>query len=195
MRTLNVCGICGAITKGGDNCGKHASIMAPLPTSAAPWKPLNHNLTPMVLVAGAPCSGKTTFVHENAKPDDLILDSDELYRALNTSPGEQPEHLRPYVWSAFFAIVAEQRKQKNGGFTIWVIQCAPKREQRQRYKTMNNAEVVLLDTPEDVCVQRAIEDKRRLEDIDHIHQWFKDYEPDTRYIQTRVGGGQFISKP
>ena len=40
------------------------------------------------VVTGAPCSGKTTYVHEHAKAGDIIIDFDAIATALGAEPYE-----------------------------------------------------------------------------------------------------------
>ena len=123
------------------------------------------------------------YAREHAQPGDLVLDSDSLYEAFGGERYANSEGHRPFVWAAFFAVVAEQRKQLEAGFRLWVVQCAPGRETRQRYREMNGAEVVVLETPADVCLERA--SGRPLGWPDLIRDWWSTYECDERDTRIR----------
>lgn len=57
----------------------------------------------LVLIAGPPCAGKSTYVEGKAVRGDLILDSDKLHACLGgLALYDRPDELRPYVWAAFF---------------------------------------------------------------------------------------------
>ena len=65
----------------------------------------------VILVAGPPCSGKTTYVTQRAKPGDLVLDQDAIGAA------------------AMRQGLAKVAAMTDG--TAWVIRCSPGPTQRQ----------------------------------------------------------------
>lgn len=144
----------------------------------------------ITLVAGPPCSGKTSYVAERAVRGDLVLDSDALYRALSGLPlHDRPEQLRPFVWAAFWSVLRETRSSHIG--TAWVIHSAASKARRQDYRQLNRATVVVLETPATLCAARAREryqqDDPRLEQtLQWIDEWWATYEPDAR--DDRVAG-------
>ena len=142
----------------------------------------------VVLVAGPPCAGKTTYVREHIRSGDLVLDRDRLEEALTETPGVLDEAIGQFVASAFYAVLKKNRVRSLLTFgdadrTLWVQECAPRRETRRRYLQMNGptTEVVVLDTPKEVCEVRARErfgvDDERLEVyMDAIRLWWVEYE-------------------
>ena len=146
----------------------------------------------LTLVAGPPCSGKTTYVGEHREPGDLVLDADLLYQALSGGElYERGDGIWDFVWAAFDAVVAEARLHPSKRGTLWIIQGAPKRETRARYRLMNRAQIVVLETPADVCVARARarfgESGRFPEYRRHIDQWWAAYRPDPSDKQPEEG--------
>lgn len=82
----------------------------------------------VVLVAGSPCSGKTTYVAQHAEPGDLVLDQDEL---------------GPTRYQQMLAQVAAMQDG-----TAWVIRCAPGPTARRHLAAQIRAtDVVLLNPP------------------------------------------------
>lgn len=142
----------------------------------------------LTLVAGAPCSGKSTYVREHAQRGDLIVDSDAIYSALSgLELHDRPEQLRPFVWAAFWAVLREVRNHRRVGEGVptWVIQTAADAHRRSEYRRMNQAHIVVLETSPDVCAQRArarfAGDLVALRSaLDGINLWWGDYEPDDR---------------
>lgn len=140
----------------------------------------------LTLIAGPPLAGKTTYAREQAQPGDLLLDSDALYAALSGQPlYDRPEHLRPFVWAAFFGVLRELGR---GSYPdAFVVQCAASRQQRDRYRRMNDARVVVLETPLEVCLARLDERPTAVhgEWRQAIEQWWELYDRDRRDVVIR----------
>jgi predicted kinase len=108
---------------------------------------------------GAPCSGKSTFVTDNAKGEDIIVDMDRIALALaveGTPEFEYSERIRNIARQARPAIVkgallAAQGERRLG---VWVIHTDPSPQDRQMYRALN-ASFVELDPGKDVCLARA----------------------------------------
>ncbi len=169
---MKACEICGAPIPGGRKCQRHELAS----TSFAVFPPVPAKRPGLTLVAGPPCGGKSMYARGHAQPGDLVLDSDSLYEAFGGDRYANSEEHRPFVWAAFFAVVAEQRKQLDAGFRLWVVQCAPGRETRDRYREMNGAEVVVLETPIEVCLDRAKDRPPAWGGF--IRDWWSAYETD-----------------
>jgi predicted kinase len=110
---------------------------------------------------GAPCSGKSTYVREQAKGEDIIVDMDRIALSLaveGTADFEYSERIRNIARQARPAIVkgallAAQGERRLG---VWVIHTDPSPQDRQMYRAMN-AQFVELDPGKDVCLTRAKE--------------------------------------
>jgi predicted kinase len=110
---------------------------------------------------GAPCSGKSTYVREQAKGEDIIVDMDRIALSLaveGTAAFEYSERIRNIARQARPAIVkgallAAQGERRLG---VWVIHTDPSPQDRQMYRAMN-AQFVELDPGKDVCLARAKE--------------------------------------
>lgn len=142
----------------------------------------------VVLVAGPPCAGKTTYARERLEPGDLLLDADPLYAAL--SGGQEHDRapgIWPFVWAGFYGVLRELPRHRFERRTVWVVQGVPRRRERDRYRHLNAADVVVLETPADECRRRArarFGDGHRLDEyVGLIDRWWADYQPnaaDTR---------------
>jgi predicted kinase len=110
---------------------------------------------------GAPCSGKSTYVRDNAKGDDIIVDMDRIALSLaveGTSDYQYSERIRNIARQARPSIVkgallAAQGERRLG---VWIIHTDPSPQDRQMYRAMN-AQFVELDPGKDVCLTRAKE--------------------------------------
>lgn len=121
------------------------------------------------LVHGAPCAGKTTFVRENANADDLILDIDAIWEAICMSSREhKPKRLKPIVFGIRDCIFDMIRMRKGTWRRAWVIGTYPLASDRDRICTMLNAEPVHIDTDEETCMARAVNDEWK----DYISEYF-----------------------
>ena len=110
---------------------------------------------------GAPCSGKSTYVRDNAKGEDIIVDMDRIALALaveGTADFKYSERIRNIARQARPAVVkgallAAQGERRLG---VWIIHTDPSPQDRQMYRAMN-AQFVELDPGKDVCLARAKE--------------------------------------
>jgi predicted kinase len=110
---------------------------------------------------GAPCSGKSTYVREQAQGEDIIVDMDRIALSLaveGTPDFEYSERIRNIARQARPAIVkgallAAQGERRLG---VWIIHTDPSPQDRQMYRAMN-AQFIELDPGKEVCLARAKE--------------------------------------
>lgn len=158
-RPPRVCSVCGAVVSG--RCATCAGRVA--------------NRTPVTLVCGPPCSGKSTYVAERMRPGDLVVDVDLLYQAIGV-PGLHAEHelrLWPFAMAARDALLA-RLGEPNDLVRAWVISSAPRRAERANPP---GACVVVLAVPEEECVRRAEVDNRPSVTAQWIREWWDAYQP------------------
>lgn len=120
----------------------------------------------MILVAGPPCGGKTTYVAENANERERIVDFDDIVEAMT---GDRYARSPVIVEQAR----AEWRRQLPGA--DWVIFAAPRRSQRRGFQRQFGAEVIIVAAGMDECLRRA-EANRPPEWQNLIRGWFADCE-------------------
>lgn len=124
------------------------------------------------LVYGAPCSGKTTFVEEIARPDDLILDLDRIWEAISISDrNHKQERLKANVFGIRDAIIDQIRIRKGNWRTAYVIGGYPLRTDRDRLCDLLRAKEIFVDVDMETCLKRAPNEQWR----DYIADWFVDY--------------------
>jgi hypothetical protein len=133
----------------------------------------------MIIVAGPPCSGKTTFVEERALPQDPILDWDAIYTEI-AGQGVRPA---PVGWDRERqATELEFRRRWDSMTTGWVIRCAPHRRHRSLMRKLKGAQSIVLATPPAECIRRLMLDDTRPDKeawITEIHRWWMEYQPST----------------
>ena len=107
------------------------------------------------LITGAPCSGKTTFARERMQAGDVIVDIDDIWQQISGQPRYiKPNSLKPLV----FATRAAQEDQIRIGAGTWrnafIIRSLPLAMDRKRTAEQLGAEVITIDTPKEVCLER-----------------------------------------
>ncbi|MFD0344020.1 AAA family ATPase [Streptomyces sp. NPDC127117] len=131
----------------------------------------------VTLVCGPPCSGKTTYVRDRAKPGDLVVDWDALAQALGSPhPWGHPAPLTPFIAEARDAVTARLARS-HAVERAWIIATAPRQADRARLAP-HGAAVVVLATPEDECVRRARHDGRPGGTIEAIESWWRTHRAD-----------------
>lgn len=126
------------------------------------------------IVHGAPCSGKSTFVFDNAFTDDLIVDIDKLYAAIsNCSMHEQPGRIKSNVFGVRDCIIDQIKCRVGNWRNAWIIssKCALDLE---RMRDMLRAELIHIDTDEKTCLQNLNNDPGG-RDVEKWAGYIKDY--------------------
>lgn len=112
----------------------------------------------ITIVTGPPCSGKSTFIKENAKADDCIIDMDRIALALSpdeTTSFTYSERIRKIARSARAAAVKTALMQAQGEryWGLWIIHTDPTPDVRSMYRTFG-ARFVEMNPGKVVCLQR-----------------------------------------
>ena len=106
------------------------------------------------IVYGSPCSGKTTFVRENAGENDIILDIDNIYQCITVNDRYiKPERIRENVFGIRDCILDMIKCRRGKWYTAWVIGSYPLLMERTRLETVLGA---TRDRPKEY--QRFVED-------------------------------------
>jgi len=112
----------------------------------------------ITIVTGPPCGGKSTYIKEKAKPEDLIIDMDRIALAVSvegTEPFEYGERTRKVARDARAAAIkrAVVLAQGERYWGVWIIHTDPSADERMMYRAMN-AQIVEVSPGRDVCLQR-----------------------------------------
>jgi predicted kinase len=129
---------------------------------------------------GPPCSGKSTYIRERASGDDIVIDLDRLALALapeGTANHSYARHHRKLALDAREAIMHRAVIMASDDVSVWVVDSNADAAKRTQWKSLG-AEVVMLDTPREVCEQRAATERpapvRGL-----LARWYAQHMPET----------------
>ena len=124
------------------------------------------------IVYGPPCSGKTTFVQNNAGPNDIIVDMDSIYQMITINDRYiKPDRLKMNAFAVRDCLY-EQIKYRTGKWeNAYVIAGLPMAMERQRLEIRLNASSVFIDVDADTCKARAQERSNAEETIKYIEEW------------------------
>lgn len=112
-------------------------------------------MTPTTIVCGPPGAGKSTYVWDRAGERDLVLDLDEIVRALTgRSPWVERGAILPFAIEARASVLRLLRRGFLGPARAWIIMCGDNNEERAELATALHADVVVLPTAAGECVER-----------------------------------------
>lgn len=126
------------------------------------WK--CHNLThghgfrhqEVFIVWGAPLAGKTTYVHQQAGINDIVVDMDNLWQAISfASRYEHPDGLKSNVFALRDALIEQVRIRSGRWATAWVIGGYPRKGERERLAARLGAGLIEVEATREDCLQRA----------------------------------------
>lgn len=139
-------------------------------------KDISRSRVPVVMVCGPPGSGKSTYVHEHAAANDMVVCLDAIAQRLSGLP----EHHTGVQW---LGPALDERNRmlrslefESGFQKVWFVISVSSLVERQRWADMLGAAVVLMDTPLDECIRRIHTDParegHRERMIEGARQWF-----------------------
>jgi predicted kinase len=126
----------------------------------------------VTLIAGPPCSGKSTLAKRLAQPGDVVLDFDDICVELGST--HQWAHSQPVREQAEYLMW--QRMRQVRGVSGYVIRTVPRARDREQLAQLLGASVVwVLDPGYAECVRRARARPRGT--VKGIRYWYSRYEP------------------
>lgn len=136
------------------------------------------------IVYGSPCSGKSTWVKENATADDLVVDLDNIWQMISINDRyDKPATLKSVVFEVrdklYDTIKYRSGKWKNA----FIITGGALIGDRQRLKQRVSAdEFIFIDTSFGECMKRVktkgLNDEQQKLWISYIHDWFEKFQKD-----------------
>lgn len=153
---------------------KTSGEAATRPASMAPdWMP--STTKPLVLVCGRPASGKSEYVKQNAKPGELVVD-------LELMAAEIGCELWDLSKEQTFALI-RLRNNRIANFArgqtehpkAWIVTAAG-RDYLRQFWSDRGAEVVVIDTPLEVCQRRIVAQSQPGERTDKRLQLAQDWK-------------------
>lgn len=126
------------------------------------------------IVYGSPCSGKSTWVKENAYPDDLIIDLDSIWECICTTDRyHKPNRLKANAFGIRDTLLDQVRTRTGMWRNAYVIGGYPLATDRQRLADKLGAELIFIDTDKNTCLARAMNDEWKK----YIEEWWEDFIP------------------
>ncbi|QUT07933.1 HNH endonuclease [Sphingobium phenoxybenzoativorans] len=112
---------------------------------------------PTTIVAGPPCSGKTTYVSKHSRPGDTVIDLDSIMMKLQPGYRHWSDGLHQSLLNSAIrarnAMLGNLCRETKG--QAWFIVSAPSEAERRWWQTKLGGEVLLLHPGVDECKRRA----------------------------------------
>jgi hypothetical protein len=128
------------------------------------------------IVYGPPLSGKTSFVREQMRRGDLVVDLDRLYAAVTMLPEyDKPDNLFSNVIGVYNLLVDNIKVRHGKWISAWVIGGLPDKYRREQLANDLGAELIFCDVGQAECLARLrLDEGRRLRGWEkYVSDWFE----------------------
>ena len=126
------------------------------------------------LIMGCSCSGKSTYIRNNASPSDLVFDFDKVHQALSISKThEHNSIIKDYVFEVRDTIFNKIKRDNN--ITAWIINSSPLKEVRKKLVEELDAKVIYIQRDKEECLKTA-ENERPAEWKEYINNYFEKFD-------------------
>lgn len=127
------------------------------------------------LVYGSPCAGKSSYVRDNAGKHDLVVDVDEIYRAVSVNELHDKSNRLTGNVLQIRDLLLDMIKTRNGRWiSAWVISSKCRPMELERLSNSLGAEIINIPTDRETCLARA-KDRPR-EYIEYIEEYWREFE-------------------
>lgn len=136
------------------------------------------------IVYGSPCSGKSTWVKDNATPNDLIVDLDSIWEMISINARyEKPDALKSVVFETRDKLYDIIKYRSGKWHNAFVITGGALKGDRDRLSQRLGADdLIFIDTPFETCISRAHREELTEEQQEqwegYVKQWFDTYQAD-----------------
>ena len=131
-------------------------------------------------VYGAPLSGKSSFVKDNAVKGDLIVDIDRIWECISGQPKYiKPNELKINAFQVRDCLLDIVKTRSGKWNRAWIIEGGALSSDRMRRIETLGAEEIFINTTKDECLKRLYDnpDGRDTEAwAGYISEWFDKYE-------------------
>lgn len=139
------------------------------------------------VVIGPPAAGKTTHILEQAKPEDIMIDLDQISRALMPHPPESthiyPEHVRHVAIGARKAAI-DRATRTAYRCTVWIIHSVPHPNTLAEYRALRY-NIITIDPGRELVEQRCQQIRPRYV-WPAVAKWYSLYSATTRIAEHRA---------
>ncbi len=99
------------------------------------------------IVYGSPCSGKSTYVNQMARRNDLIVDLDAIFSAISLCPyHEHPDNLKRVAFAVRDTLIEQIRLRVGFWKNAFIIGGYPRKLQREQLAQKLGAELIYIET-------------------------------------------------
>ena len=160
-----------ALRKGRFQGGKHDTDLLP---NNHPVKKEMEEKKQVFIVMGASCSGKSTYVRNNANDKDLVFDFDTIHQAISNNPSHiHIDNLKRYVFDVRDALYDRLKKDKTTN--AWIINSSPLKQVRKQLVEELDARIIYIQRSKEECL-RVAEQERPTEWKGYIENYFERFE-------------------
>jgi len=129
------------------------------------------------IVYGSPLSGKTTMVRELMQYGDIVLDLDEIWKAISFQEEYiKPNNLRFNVFKMRNDLLEQIKMRYGNWYDAYIIGGYPEKYERQRLAEELGAEIIYCDSTKQECIDRVEESNKPRAWVDYIETWWEKYE-------------------
>lgn len=135
------------------------------------------------IVYGSPCSGKTTWVHENATANDLVVDMDSIWQMIGVNERYvKPAALKAVVFDIRDHLYDTIRYRRGKWHNAFIIVGGALKGDRERLMQRVGADgFVFIDTNEDECLKRLsnridMNEEQKEEWALYIQNYFRQFQ-------------------
>ena len=127
----------------------------------------------VTLVFGSPCSGKSHYIKEHMADGDVVCDVDLIYSAISgKSPHDADLYVHEMALKIYGSLLDMVRNREGGWKNAYVVSIANTSEKlKEDMERVNADECIFIDTPYDVCMERANERPFYFKYL--IQEWFE----------------------
>ncbi len=113
----------------------------------------------LTVITGPPCAGKSTYARAHCRPDDIVIDFDDIAQALGSGVKHgHSRHLADVAAAAWAAAIREAVRQHQAGGRAWIVDSRPSAWRWGQYSQAGAVIVAL--TAEAAELHRRADDSR-----------------------------------
>ena len=128
------------------------------------------------VVHGSICSGKSSWVKEQAGRNDIIVDIDSIWQCISNNPRYiKPNTLKADVFSIYNTIIDNIAHRLGSWTNCYVITTKPYCMDRKRLVDKLGAISIHIDTPKETCLERLYKDESRQMVLKEYEQYINEY--------------------